>query len=165
MGLVKCVIKNMINLPPTKIWRRNWKRATIFRVHCWHLSLFILKLNEKKMLLEMWGSFLKGKNLRSPPPKPCPNEKLWTQFILNLCISPLKITITFRALSSPTPRFIANIVVLRQFLGGKTLFLINFGVHDSKAACRAYALFCPGNPRTNCRILSQPPPNDKKNWV
>ena len=47
--------------------------------------------------------------------------------------------------SSPAPRLIANTVVLQPFLGGKSLFLINCGVHVSKAACRAlnYAPFSP----------------------
>ena len=45
-------------------------------------------------------------------------------------------------------------VVLQPFFGGKSQFLINRGVHVSKATCRAlnYTSFSQGFPKTACRI-------------
>ena len=105
---------------------------------------------------------MKGKNFRPPPPppKPFPNEKSWTQFIFNMCSSPHSLKITFRALNSPASRLIAFIVVLQPFLGGQFLFLINGGVHVSKAACRALN-YAPYFLRFSDN-QSPPPPNDKK---
>ena len=75
MGLVNCFIETMRNLPLPNMTQK-LKKSRNFSYTLLTLITLYSETQLKKSLLEEWGSFLKGKNLRSPRPKPCPNEKL-----------------------------------------------------------------------------------------
>ena len=134
------------SLLPSSNMTQTLKKSRNFSYTLLTLITLYSETQLKKCFWKSGAHFWKVKISAPPPlPKTLSQWEIMNTIFFNMCICPLWLKITFREMRSPAPPFIANIVVLQPFFGGKSPFLIYCGVKVSKAACRAlnYTPFAP----------------------